>query len=196
LVLAAGGTNADSVKPAMGRLLETYWYPLYAFIRRKGRSPDDAADLTQELLTRLIERNCLSLADPTKGRFRTFLLTALDRFLVDAHRRRMARRLSLDLTGLPPGPEQVEALVGDSDSGAYERYVDRLPQPDAWVKAPPDPGVPSNGIGPISVVHPLARGRANARDARSEDDYVYGEYDESEQRSSGGVQPAEARRDY
>ncbi len=87
LVLAAGGTNADSVRPAMGRLLEAYWYPLYAFVRRKGRNPDDAADITQEFLTRLIERNFLSLADPTKGKFRTFLLTALERFLVDVRRR-------------------------------------------------------------------------------------------------------------
>ncbi|MBI4607101.1 MAG: sigma-70 family RNA polymerase sigma factor [Planctomycetes bacterium] len=87
LVLAAGGTNADSVRPAMARLLETYWYPLYAFVRRKGRNPDDASDLTQEFLARLVERNYLSLADPAKGKFRTFLLTALERFLVDEHRR-------------------------------------------------------------------------------------------------------------
>ncbi|HZN57690.1 MAG TPA: RNA polymerase sigma factor [Planctomycetota bacterium] len=87
LVLAAGKTNVESARPAMGRLLETYWYPLYAFVRRKGRGPEDACDLTQEFLARLLERNFLSSADPSKGKFRTFLLTALERFLVDELRR-------------------------------------------------------------------------------------------------------------
>ena len=86
-VLAAGGTNSHAGRPALCRLLETYWYPLYAFIRRKGRDADDACDLTQEFLARLLERNLLSAADPAKGKFRTFLLTALDRFLVDEWRR-------------------------------------------------------------------------------------------------------------
>src|SRR5262245_59087900 len=80
LVPAAGKTNVDGARPAMGRLLETYWYPLYAFVRRKGRGPEDACDLTQEFLARLLERNFLSAADPSKGKFRTFLLTALERF--------------------------------------------------------------------------------------------------------------------
>ena len=87
LVLAAGGTDTAEARPAMCRLLENYWYPLYAFVRRRGRNPNDACDLTQEFLTRLVERNSLSLADPTKGKFRTFLLTSLERFLVDDHRR-------------------------------------------------------------------------------------------------------------
>ncbi len=87
LVLAAGGTDTEEARPAMSRLLETYWYPLYAFVRRAGRDPNDASDLTQEFLTRLLEGNSLSLADPTKGKFRTFLLTSLERFLVDQHRR-------------------------------------------------------------------------------------------------------------
>jgi RNA polymerase sigma-70 factor (ECF subfamily) len=87
LVLAAGGTGSQEVRPAMTRLLETYWYPLYAFVRRKGRDADEAFDLTQEFLARLLERNVLHAADPEKGRFRTFLLSALERFLVDEWRR-------------------------------------------------------------------------------------------------------------
>ena len=87
LVLAAGGTSSREARPAMTRLLETYWYPLYAFVRRKGRDPDEACDLTQEFLARLLERNLLSSADPAKGRFRTFLLASLERFLVDEWRR-------------------------------------------------------------------------------------------------------------
>jgi RNA polymerase sigma-70 factor (ECF subfamily) len=87
LVLAAGGTDSISARPALARLLETYWYPLYAFIRRKGRGPDEACDLTQEFMARLLERNLLGAADPARGKFRTFLLSALERFLVDEWRR-------------------------------------------------------------------------------------------------------------
>jgi len=86
-VLAAGATDTQEVRTALSRLLETYWYPLNAFVRRKGRDPEEAFDLTQEFLTCLLERNMLSAADPAKGRFRTFLLTALERFLVDEWRR-------------------------------------------------------------------------------------------------------------
>jgi RNA polymerase sigma-70 factor (ECF subfamily) len=87
LVLAAGGTDSASARPALARLVETYWYPLYAFVRRKGRGPEDACDLTQEFLARLLERKLISAADPEKGKFRTFLLSALERFLVDEWRR-------------------------------------------------------------------------------------------------------------
>ncbi|HVR76337.1 MAG TPA: sigma factor [Planctomycetota bacterium] len=104
LVLTAGGTDANSARPAISRLLETYWYPLYAFVRRKGRPPDEACDLTQEFVSRLLERNYLRVADPSKGKFRTFLLTGLERFLVDEWRRETCQKrgggstiLSLDL---------------------------------------------------------------------------------------------------
>jgi RNA polymerase sigma-70 factor (ECF subfamily) len=86
VVQAAGATDSRDVRPAMSRLIETYWYPLYAFIRRKGHGPDEACDLTQEFFSRLLERNFLHTADPDKGRFRTFLLRALARFLVDEWR--------------------------------------------------------------------------------------------------------------
>jgi RNA polymerase sigma-70 factor (ECF subfamily) len=105
VVLAAGGTDATSARPALAQLLETYWYPLYAFIRRKGRNAEDASDLTQEFLARLLERNLLSAADPAKGKFRTFLLAALERFLVDEWRhegrkKRGGGRSSLSLSVL------------------------------------------------------------------------------------------------
>jgi DNA-directed RNA polymerase specialized sigma24 family protein len=87
LVLAAGGKESDSSRSAMGRLVETYWYPLYAFARRKGRGPEEACDLTQEFLLGLLDRRFLGDADPQKGRFRTFLLTAFERFLVAEWRR-------------------------------------------------------------------------------------------------------------
>ncbi len=89
----------------MGRLLETYWYPLYAFARRRGRGPEEACDLTQEFLMGLLERSLFSSADPQKGRFRTYLLTAFERFLVDERRRenrekRGGGRLVLSLSSI------------------------------------------------------------------------------------------------
>src|SRR5262245_21321197 len=87
LVLAAGGGEPERSRSAMTRLLETYWYPLYAFARRKGHGSEEASDLTQEFLLGLLDGRFLGDADPRKGRFRTFLLTAFERFLVDEYRR-------------------------------------------------------------------------------------------------------------
>jgi RNA polymerase sigma factor (sigma-70 family) len=87
LVLSAGAADSGESRSAMGRLLETYWYPLYAFIRKKGQGPEDSCDLTQEFFLELLEGSFFSTADPQKGRFRTFLLTALERFMVDEWRR-------------------------------------------------------------------------------------------------------------
>src|SRR5688572_6557168 len=87
LILAAGGADSREVGAALRQLLERYWYPLYAFVRRKGHDAEEACDLTQEFVSRLLEKKLLRSADPRKGRFRTFLLTALSRFLVDEWRR-------------------------------------------------------------------------------------------------------------
>ena len=92
LVLAAGGTDSLEVRPALGQLIERYWYPLYAFVRRKGHGSEEAFDLTQEFLSRLLDTNFLTSADRDKGEFRTFLLTALERFLVDEWRRGSRQR--------------------------------------------------------------------------------------------------------
>jgi RNA polymerase sigma factor (sigma-70 family) len=91
-------------------LLETYWSPVYAFVRGSGRDRHDAADLTQDFLLRLLEdQNLFERADPARGRFRTFLLAALRNFLVDAHRREFGR----NGRGAPRRrlvPRDVEAL--------------------------------------------------------------------------------------
>jgi len=70
-------------EPALARLCGTYWYPLYAYARRRGYSVEDAQDLTQEFFARILQRHWLADADPSKGRFRTFLLTAMERFLAN-----------------------------------------------------------------------------------------------------------------
>jgi len=67
----------------LAELCRSYWYPLYAFVRRKGHGPHDAQDLTQAFFARLLEKNYVGQADRERGRFRTFLLTALTHFLAD-----------------------------------------------------------------------------------------------------------------
>jgi DNA-directed RNA polymerase specialized sigma24 family protein len=81
LVLAAGQRSHSRSAEALATLCETYWYPVYAFIRRQGYDVDAARDLTQEFFTRVLEKNYFRDADPTRGRFRAFLLAANRHFL-------------------------------------------------------------------------------------------------------------------
>ena len=83
VVLAAGHTSAAGAQEALERLCRAYWYPLYAYVRRKGHSPEEAQDLTQDFFARFLEKKYFKLADPARGRFRTFLLTALKHFLAN-----------------------------------------------------------------------------------------------------------------
>lgn len=86
MVLAAGGNAASDESArteALATLCELYWYPLYAFVRRRGYDPDAAQDLTQAFFTRVIEKAYLRDATPTRGRFRSFLLGSLKHFLAN-----------------------------------------------------------------------------------------------------------------
>lgn len=83
VVLAASHSDDRMTEAALARLCETYWYPLYAYARRRGYSAEDAQDLTQDFFARLLRRNWLADANQSKGRFRTFLLTAMERFLAN-----------------------------------------------------------------------------------------------------------------
>jgi RNA polymerase sigma factor (sigma-70 family) len=92
MVLAAGrGASADA-QEALAALCKTYWYPLYAYMRRQGHQPDDAQDLTQGFFARLLEMHYLQSADPERGRFRSFLLTAFKRFLSKEREREKAKK--------------------------------------------------------------------------------------------------------
>jgi RNA polymerase sigma factor (sigma-70 family) len=85
MVLRAGAeqlSEADE-RRALEELCRAYWYPLYSFVRRRGHGSHDAQDLTQAFFARLFEKNAFALADRERGRFRTFLLRALDNFLVN-----------------------------------------------------------------------------------------------------------------
>lgn len=87
VVLAAGRTEQAAAAAALERLCHEYWFPVYAFIRRKGHDAHQAEDLTQGFFARLLEKNWLESADPERGRFRSFLLMAVTRFLANEHDR-------------------------------------------------------------------------------------------------------------
>lgn len=78
---AAGDREATDARRALGELIQAYWFPLYAFVRRQGESPEAAEDLVQEFFTRLLEKEYLAQVDRSKGRFRSFLLAAVKHFL-------------------------------------------------------------------------------------------------------------------
>lgn len=90
LVLAAGGDTSPAARAALASLCELYWYPLYAYVRRRGRSPDDASDVTQAFFTALLERRDFDQLTPERGRFRAFLLASLKHFLANDFARRRA----------------------------------------------------------------------------------------------------------
>jgi RNA polymerase sigma-70 factor (ECF subfamily) len=89
-VVAAGDPAEPGARQALEELCRAYWYPLYAFIRRKGHDPDRAADLTQEYFARLLGSDLLARADRARGRFRAFLRTDCGFFLADQRDRRHA----------------------------------------------------------------------------------------------------------
>jgi RNA polymerase sigma-70 factor (ECF subfamily) len=104
VVLAAGQPGRPASAQALEQLCQSYWYPLYAFVRRQGRSPEDAQDLTQDFFAHLLSNGFPCGARPERGKFRSFLLVALRHFLVDQHRRADAakrgggqRLISLDV---------------------------------------------------------------------------------------------------
>ena len=91
LVLRAGQTeSSESAQQALSALCETYWPPLYAFLRHRRYAPADAQDLVQAFFLYLFERNTLERADREKGRLRTFLLTSLQNFLINEYDREKA----------------------------------------------------------------------------------------------------------
>ena len=98
VVLSAGDAAAPGAAASLSALCQTYWFPLYCCVRRHGYSPEDAQDLTQAFFARLLERNQVSMADPGRGRFRTFLLRALENFLRNQHRDRQALKRGGGLT--------------------------------------------------------------------------------------------------
>ncbi|MHB1034653.1 MAG: RNA polymerase sigma factor [Pirellulales bacterium] len=92
MVVSAGGPRSSEASRSLATLCENYWFPVYAFVRRAGHSAEDSQDLTQEFFVRLLDKHFLAAADRNKGRFRTFLLTAVKRFLANEYDRIQAKK--------------------------------------------------------------------------------------------------------
>lgn len=107
LVLAAKGEDA-AAQDALGRLCQLYWHPLYSYVRRRGHTPEDAKDLTQEFFSRVLARNWVDGADREKGRFRSFLLGTMNHFLADEWDRAHAQKRGGGLPDLPLEWEDAE----------------------------------------------------------------------------------------
>lgn len=80
-LISAGDPNSPKARESLAEFCQDYWYPIYAFIRRRGHDPEKALDLTQDFFARILEKEVLSQADPTRGRFRSFLRTVCAHFL-------------------------------------------------------------------------------------------------------------------
>jgi RNA polymerase sigma factor (sigma-70 family) len=92
LVVTAADPHRKEARSALVSLCENYWYPLYAYLRRRGYRADQAQDLTQEFFVRVLEGRYLDRAEPEKGRFRSFILTSLKFFVADEEDRQRARK--------------------------------------------------------------------------------------------------------
>lgn len=101
VVLAAGHRGTAESEAALATLCETYWYPLYAYARRRGSSPEDAQDLTQGFFARLLEKEYVKAADRERGRFRSFLLIAFKRFMAKDWQEKRALKRGGSRVALP-----------------------------------------------------------------------------------------------
>ena len=126
VVLAAGKASNPEAQTALEQLCRAYWYPLYAFVRRRGYSPEDAQDLTQSFFERLLERELLADLKPAGARFRSFLLHAMKNHLASEWTHAHARKrggtqgpLSLEELG-PEARYAAEAVVTETPEAAFE----------------------------------------------------------------------------
>jgi RNA polymerase sigma factor (sigma-70 family) len=127
VVLATADQDSPQAAVAVEQLCRTYWYPLYAYVRHRGQSPEDSKDLTQEFFYRLLQGNYLARVDPSKGKFRSFLLAAMNHFLANEwDRARTLKRggkvtfLSLDELQAERR-YQCEDFAGRSPEETYEK---------------------------------------------------------------------------
>jgi RNA polymerase sigma-70 factor (ECF subfamily) len=127
VVLAAGRGGSGQAETALEELCRTYWYPLYAYVRRHGHSREDAEDLTQGFFARLLEKNYLEGVTSEKGKFRAFLLVALKRFLANEWDRanRLKRGGGQTLLSLDWEDAETRYQINPADNLSPDKLYDR-----------------------------------------------------------------------
>ena len=127
VLLAARSQSEEAARGALASLCQTYWPPLYTFLRRRGRSPSEAQDLTQGFVAHLIKHNTLSHATPERGQLRTFLLGSLQNFLANEHDRATAlkRGGGQPVVSLDDHLVEAEAALGTVARGEEIKGYDR-----------------------------------------------------------------------
>jgi DNA-directed RNA polymerase specialized sigma24 family protein len=127
LVLQAGDPQAPLSRESLAELCGAYWYPLYAYIRRRGHGPEQARDLTQDFFARALEKGLLSEADPSRGRFRSFLRTVCAHFLANRRDWDQAQKRGGGRTFLPIDSADAEGryALELADDLTAERIFDR-----------------------------------------------------------------------
>jgi RNA polymerase sigma factor (sigma-70 family) len=139
VIIAAGRSAADpeSARAALAQLCQTYWAPLYSFVRSRGHAVHDAQDLTQSFFAYLIEHKIYTRADREKGKFRSFLLASLKNFLGDAYDREQTLKRGGSLDFLPLDDARAEAAeslfqthVNFTDAVGEDRIFER-----SWAEA-------------------------------------------------------------
>jgi len=118
VVQSAREPGSPQSAAALETLCRTYWYPLYAYLRRQGRAPHDAEDLTQSFFARLLQKDYLHAAEREKGKFRTFLLVAFKRFLANEWDREHAQKRGGFASVVPIDEELAESRFAADHSHA------------------------------------------------------------------------------
>lgn len=126
-VILAGDPDASLARKSVAELCGAYWYPLYAYIRRRGYDPEQARDLTQDFFARVLEKGLLAEADPARGRFRSFLRTVCAHFLANRRDREQARKRGGGRTMVSIDPIDAEGryALELADGLTPERIFDR-----------------------------------------------------------------------
>lgn len=132
VVLAAGHGGGEQRAQALERLCQTYWRPLYLYVRRRGYGPDDAQDLTQEFFQGFLEKNAVEQADQTRGRFRTFLLTCLQNFLAKEWRKTNAAKRG---SGRPVLSLDADSVESQYALGRFEELTPERAYEKSWAVA-------------------------------------------------------------
>jgi RNA polymerase sigma-70 factor (ECF subfamily) len=127
LVLSAADRTSPRWHQALAELCGAYWYPLYSFVRRHGKSPAEAEDLTQEFFLALVEKEFLVATGPEKGRFRMFLLMCFKRFLSNERDRQRAQKRGGGRALISINRDDAESRyqLEPADAATPERIYDR-----------------------------------------------------------------------